>query len=269
MDKIKTLRKIRKADVGWNRDNMQPDDREGCAGKGFDKTLPIEALIKIAYKMNPRPNIIIMTVAKRAPYKGQSYMKLFPLDNIDKEIEKRRNNCFGCDRCIMYIIEWEEEDIAVLRPVPAAAPIIVLEDDIEYGFGAKTNDDYYHYDMIELVSNKKSIKYFKNKKKEIGDYFVDLFNDEFNDTRFDESTPESILKRVWKNIPEEEIYHGQKLFIKNFLNEDGHKKFRTNLNENVLCRILDQTIITKIHKLKKTDGYIKYLLEGCAPAAAQ
>tara|TARA_R110001599_G_C12009913_1_gene637907 strand:+ start:65 stop:475 length:411 start_codon:yes stop_codon:yes gene_type:complete len=123
MDKIKTLRKIRKADVGWNRDNMQPDDREGCAGKGFDKTLPIEALIKIAYKMNPRPNIITMTVAKRAPYKGQSYMKLFPLDTIDKEIEKRRNNCFGCDRCIMYIIEWEtEEDIAVLRPGPPPPP---------------------------------------------------------------------------------------------------------------------------------------------------
>ena len=107
MEHIKTLRKIERADVGWHRDNLQPINREGCAGKGFDKTLPIEALIKIASKMNPRPNIITKTITKRAPFTGQSYMKLFPLDNIDEQIEKRRNGAFGCDKCVMYIIEWD------------------------------------------------------------------------------------------------------------------------------------------------------------------
>ena len=100
MEYIKTMQRRDGVDVGYNNSNIHPVDREGCVGvNGLDKTLRLNQVVEIAYKMENRPNIIV-----KAGKNAKWYLKRFPTDQIDGEIQKQtwRNT----SRSVMYIIEW-------------------------------------------------------------------------------------------------------------------------------------------------------------------
>ena len=100
MEYIKTLQRRDGVDVGYHNSNLHPVDREGCVGvNGLDKSLLLDQVIEIAHKMENRPNIIV-----KAGKNAKWYLKRFPTDQIDDEIQKQtwRNT----SRSVMYIIEW-------------------------------------------------------------------------------------------------------------------------------------------------------------------
>jgi hypothetical protein len=89
-------------DVGYHSSNIDPFDREGCVGKsGIDKSLTLEMVMELAYKMENKPNVII-----KAGPNAKWYLKFFPRDVIEDEINKQKWR--DTSRCIMYIIDWVE-----------------------------------------------------------------------------------------------------------------------------------------------------------------
>jgi len=101
MEHIMTFQKRIGVDIGYHSSNLHPVDGEGCVGKsGIDKSLSLEKVIEIAYKMEDKPNIIIKS-GKNAKW----YFKSFPKDEIENEINKQ--NWRDTSRCTMYIIEWD------------------------------------------------------------------------------------------------------------------------------------------------------------------
>ena len=93
---------IRKGyDVGWHGSNIQPIDREGCVGAGgIDKSYTLDMVMKLAYKMVDKPNIII-----KAGQNAKWYMKKIPINKIDEAIEKQKWR--DTRRYTMYVIVWE------------------------------------------------------------------------------------------------------------------------------------------------------------------
>ena len=88
-------------DVGYTSSNIHPIDREGCVGSsGIDKAFTFEMVMKLAYKMENKPNIII-----KAGLNAKWYFKRFDRNVIDHEIEKQ--NWRDTTRSTMYIIEWD------------------------------------------------------------------------------------------------------------------------------------------------------------------
>ena len=82
--------------------NIHPIDREGCVGKaGIDKSYTLDMVMKLAYKMDDKPNIIIKG-GKNAKW----YMKKIPLNKIDDAIEKQKWKD-NMHYCTMYIIVWD------------------------------------------------------------------------------------------------------------------------------------------------------------------
>ena len=60
MEHITLMEKRIGADLGYHKSNLRPVNDEGCVGKsGLDKNLSLERILEIAYKMNPKPNVII------------------------------------------------------------------------------------------------------------------------------------------------------------------------------------------------------------------
>ena len=101
MQFIKHIEQRTGVDIGYNNSNLHPNDREYCVGKaGINKNLSFEQIIDIAYKMNPRPNIIV----KGGP-NAKWYLKKFDKNEIEEGIEKQkwRDN----RNRIMWIIDWE------------------------------------------------------------------------------------------------------------------------------------------------------------------
>ena len=101
MEYVKKFEKRIGVDIGYTSSNIHPPDRESCVGlSGIDKTLSLDRVIALAYKINPKPNIIV-----KAGENGKWYLKRFPTDVIDTEIEKQKWR--DVSRSIMYIIEWD------------------------------------------------------------------------------------------------------------------------------------------------------------------
>ena len=102
MEHVKKQIKIREGvDVGYNGSNIQPIDREGCVGAGgIDKSYTLDMVMKLAYKMDDKPNIII-----KAGQNAKWYMKKIHVDEIDNEIEKQKWR--NTSRCTMFIIDWD------------------------------------------------------------------------------------------------------------------------------------------------------------------
>ena len=60
MEHIASLEKRIGADLGYHESNLRPANDEGCVGKsGLDKSLSLERVVEIAYKMDEKPNVII------------------------------------------------------------------------------------------------------------------------------------------------------------------------------------------------------------------
>jgi hypothetical protein len=100
MEYILSMQTREGVDVGYNSSNLHPEDGEGCVGEnGLDKSLNLDQVIRIAYKMENTPNIII-----KAGPNAKWYLKRFPTDQIENEIQKQTWR--DTSRCVMYIIEW-------------------------------------------------------------------------------------------------------------------------------------------------------------------
>jgi hypothetical protein len=101
MEHVKKYEKRYGADAGYHSSNMDPVNREGCVGKsGLDKTLSLENVLAIAYKMPEKPNIVIKAGPNR-----KWYLKRFPLNVLDDEIEKQKWR--DITQSTMHIIEWD------------------------------------------------------------------------------------------------------------------------------------------------------------------
>lgn len=102
MEHITLIQKRIGCDLGYHESNLIPLNSEGCVGKsGLDKTLKINRILEIAYKMENKPNIIV-----KAGPKAKWYFKRCHKDFIDTEIEKQRK-WRDISRCTMWIIEWD------------------------------------------------------------------------------------------------------------------------------------------------------------------
>ena len=90
------------ADLGYHESNLRPANDEGCVGKsGLDKSLSLERVVEIAYKMDEKPNVII-----KAGPRAKWYLKSCPKDLIDTAIEKQRS-WRDISRSTMWIIDWD------------------------------------------------------------------------------------------------------------------------------------------------------------------
>ena len=108
MEHVKSFEKRKGCDVGWHNSNIEPINREGCIGKrGIDKKYTLDMVMKLAYKMDDKPNIIVRAGQKN---KAKWYMKKFPLNRIDEEIEKqqwRQKKRDQLKHYEMWIIVWD------------------------------------------------------------------------------------------------------------------------------------------------------------------
>ena len=101
MEHVKKIEQRKGVDVGYNGSNIQPIDREGCVGdSGIDKSYTLDMVMKLAYKLDNKPNIII-----KAGPNAKWYMKKVHVDEIDNEIEKQKWR--DTSRCTMFIIDWD------------------------------------------------------------------------------------------------------------------------------------------------------------------
>ena len=103
MEHFQNIEKRVGVDIGYNDRNLHPENREKCIGKsGLDKTLKLNELLEIAYKMeNPRPNIII-----KAGKNAKWYLKYCDYSKIDSDIEKAKWR--DTSRATMFIVTWED-----------------------------------------------------------------------------------------------------------------------------------------------------------------
>lgn len=94
----------RQGDVGYHSSNIHPEDGYGRVGKnGINKSFTFEMVLEIAYKMDNKPNIII-----KAGPNAKWYLKHFQKEAIESEIDKQKWR--DTSRCLMYIIEWADEE---------------------------------------------------------------------------------------------------------------------------------------------------------------
>jgi hypothetical protein len=99
MEHIKSIEK-RKGCCAYGA-NIHPIDREGCVGKaGIDKSYTLDMVMKLAYKMDDKPNIII-----KAGKNAKWYMKKVPPNKIEEAIEKQKWR--DTSRYTMYKIVWD------------------------------------------------------------------------------------------------------------------------------------------------------------------
>jgi len=102
MEYTKIVEKRKGVDIGFTTSNIRPIDSEGCVGaSGIDKSFTLEMVLKLAYKMENKPNIII-----KAGPNAKWYMKICQKELIEQEIKKQKWR--DTSSCLMYIIEWDE-----------------------------------------------------------------------------------------------------------------------------------------------------------------
>ena len=101
MEHFKSIEKIKGCDVGWHSSNIHPIDREGCVGAaGIDKSYTLDMVIKLAYKIDDKPNIII-----KGGTNAKWYLKKVPPNEINDAIETQKWR--DTSKCIMYVIVWD------------------------------------------------------------------------------------------------------------------------------------------------------------------
>ena len=101
MEHMNLLEKRIGVDLGYHSSNLRPENHRRCVGKyGLDKSCSLGEILEIAYSMSEKPNIII-----KAGPNAKWYLKKFPKDNIDIEIEKQRWRDTSGNT--MWIIEWD------------------------------------------------------------------------------------------------------------------------------------------------------------------
>ena len=101
MELVRNIETRKGVDVGDHGSNIVPIDGEGCVGKnGLDKTLTFEQVLRLAYRIENKPNVII-----KAGPNAKWYLKRFQKETLEDEIEKQKWR--DTSRCIMYIIEWD------------------------------------------------------------------------------------------------------------------------------------------------------------------
>jgi hypothetical protein len=102
MEHFKSIEKREGCDVGaYGSCDIHPKDREGCVGlHGIDKTYTLDMVMKLAYKMDEKPNILL-----KAGPNAKWYMKKVLPSKIDEAIEKQKWR--DSSRCTMYIIRWD------------------------------------------------------------------------------------------------------------------------------------------------------------------
>lgn len=102
MEHISTFKKLNGCDIGFIKDNIYPADNYGRVGlHGLNKTFSLNDIIRIAWTMEEKPNILI----KGGP-NAKWYLKKFDSRIINDEIAKQ-NWRDSSRRSTMYIIEWD------------------------------------------------------------------------------------------------------------------------------------------------------------------
>ena len=102
MEHTKNVQKRKGVDVGFHSSNLHPKTREGCVGKaGIDKSYTFEMVLKLAYKMERKPNIIV-----KAGPNAKWYLKYCRKDMIEDKVETQKWRG-EIETCTMYIIDWE------------------------------------------------------------------------------------------------------------------------------------------------------------------
>lgn len=102
MEHVQKYEKRQGVDIGYHSSNLYPANRDVRVKKhGINKNFTLDEMIKMAYTMVEKPNIII-----KAGPNAKWYLKSFPVDVIEREIEKQ--NWRDVSRCTMYIIEWDK-----------------------------------------------------------------------------------------------------------------------------------------------------------------
>ena len=100
MDQVDNIEVRRGVDVGYHISNVHPIDRYGCVGKqGIDKSFTFEMVLKIASKIDEKPNIII-----KAGENAKWYLKRCPKELLCGAIVSQQWR--DTSRCKMYIIDW-------------------------------------------------------------------------------------------------------------------------------------------------------------------
>jgi hypothetical protein len=100
MNQVNNIEVRRGVDVGYHSSNVHPIDRDGCVGKqGINKLFTFEMVLKIASKIDEKPNIII-----KAGENAKWYLKRCQKDLINDAIISQQWR--DTSRCIMYIIDW-------------------------------------------------------------------------------------------------------------------------------------------------------------------
>lgn len=100
MEHVKSIQTRAGVDVGYQGDNMCSKECDGRVGKaGIDKSFTLERVLELAYKMEVKPNILV-----KAGPNAKWYLKRFPIDEIETEIEKQKWR--DTSRCTMYVIDW-------------------------------------------------------------------------------------------------------------------------------------------------------------------
>jgi|TARA_R110002074_G_scaffold144282_2_gene291772 hypothetical protein len=103
MEHIESFQRRNGVDIGYGPEmDLHPSDGEGRVGKsGIDKTFTLSKMIELAYRTEPRPNIII----KGGP-RAKWYLKRFQPNEIESGIEKQRWR--DNTRATMWVIKWNE-----------------------------------------------------------------------------------------------------------------------------------------------------------------
>ena len=113
MEHVRKYERRPGADIGYHSSNLHPATSQAppaaapresvCPRKnsGINKNFTLDEMIKMAYNMVEKPNIII-----KAGPNAKWYLKSFPKDVIESGIEKQKWR--DVSRCTMYIIEWDK-----------------------------------------------------------------------------------------------------------------------------------------------------------------
>ncbi len=91
-------------DGGMNN-SVEPENREGCVGcRGIDKNYTFEMVLKLAYSMNNKPNVIV-----KSGKKGKWYLKCIEKDLIEdlKKYKFEKPEWRNTSNCDLYIIPWK------------------------------------------------------------------------------------------------------------------------------------------------------------------
>ena len=90
MEHITHMQKRIGVDLGYHESNLRPENDEGCVGKsGLDKSLSLERILEIVYKMKEKPNVII-----KAGPRAKWYLHLWTFKTL----------IINFSKCVLYLL---------------------------------------------------------------------------------------------------------------------------------------------------------------------